>query len=137
MRKKDVHGETWPILGICQGLEVIAVLLNQNKLDVLDTIQLYGENRATKWTANHKNTLMWKDFPSQLITQMTTNPIGLHYHTYSIDLNTYKKIGSLNTFMRVIQTDTITHSDGTQQTFINAMEANNYPISAIMYHPEY
>lgn len=33
---KDVKNETWPIMGICQGLQVFAIILNDFKLDVLD-----------------------------------------------------------------------------------------------------
>lgn len=46
---KDVKGEDWPILGICQGLEVISVLFGEDDIQTLDEIVIYGESRPVNW----------------------------------------------------------------------------------------
>jgi len=59
--KKDEEDEEWPILGICQGLEVIAIALAGDTLDVLDTIVYYGTNRKVQWQIDDvaKESKMW------------------------------------------------------------------------------
>jgi len=52
---KDHKNETFPLMGICQGLQVFAIILNDYKLDVLDHIHIYGENRPVEWEMNHFN----------------------------------------------------------------------------------
>ena len=42
--KKDVLGETWPVLGICQGLEVVSLILSGD-VDTLDEVRIHGESR--------------------------------------------------------------------------------------------
>jgi gamma-glutamyl-gamma-aminobutyrate hydrolase PuuD len=49
MDKKDKIGESWPIIGICQGYQVIACVFNDDKLSVLDDISMFGDKRPVKW----------------------------------------------------------------------------------------
>ena len=46
---KDVRNEEFPILGICQGIEVIGVVQGNDDINVLDDVVIYGENRPVKW----------------------------------------------------------------------------------------
>ena len=41
LRKKDEKGEEWPIIGICQGYEVIGIINNEDKLSILDKVKIY------------------------------------------------------------------------------------------------
>jgi gamma-glutamyl-gamma-aminobutyrate hydrolase PuuD len=50
---KDVKEEEWPILGICQGLELISVLINDDKIETLDYIEIYGESRPVNWRVDN------------------------------------------------------------------------------------
>ena len=46
---KDIRKEDWPILGICQGLEVLSIIMAEDKLAVLDEIVIYGDNLPVTW----------------------------------------------------------------------------------------
>lgn len=50
---KDEKNEEWPILGICQGLEVISVILGEDDISTLDVIDIYGKNLPVKWEINN------------------------------------------------------------------------------------
>lgn len=56
---KEIKNEEWPILGICQGLEVISIILNDDNPDVLDKIFIYGQNRPIHWTVPYNETQLW------------------------------------------------------------------------------
>jgi gamma-glutamyl-gamma-aminobutyrate hydrolase PuuD len=49
---KDVKGEDWPVIGICQGIEVISLILGDDNLDTFDEVFIYGQNRPVNWVKN-------------------------------------------------------------------------------------
>ena len=64
---------------------------------------------------------------------MADQAIAFHYHTYGISSADYEAIPSLKSFFKVLSTDRT--EKGIK--FLTAMESYEYPIYAIMYHPEY
>jgi len=64
---------------------------------------------------------------------MQNQAITFHYHTYGVSVNDYNKLPALNRFFKVISTDVTEKGE----PFLTALEAHNYPIYALMYHPEY
>ena len=72
MFMKDVKNEEWPILGVCQGLEVISILFGEDKLETLDEIVMYGENRPIKWEISNvtEESVLWSTFPEYLVEEM-------------------------------------------------------------------
>lgn len=67
---------------------------------------------------------------------MSIDGVALHAHTYSVSLETFNEKPGLNRFMKITQTDVL-NKNGKNTTFIDAMEAKDYPIFCTMYHPEY
>ena len=63
---------------------------------------------------------------------MQSNGLVNHEHSYSVLLDTYNNTVGLNQLMKVTSIDTLGNL-----TFIDTMEAKNYPIYTSMYHPEY
>ncbi|MFN7880887.1 MAG: hypothetical protein ACK5NI_00070 [bacterium] len=49
MYMKDEKKEDWPILGICQGLEVISIILGDDDINTIEVIDIYGRNLPVKW----------------------------------------------------------------------------------------
>ena len=49
---KDVKNQVWPVLGICQGHEVISIFAAEDNTDVLDHIPYENVNRATHWAVH-------------------------------------------------------------------------------------
>jgi gamma-glutamyl-gamma-aminobutyrate hydrolase PuuD len=49
---KDAKDEDWPLIGICQGHEVISVILGQDNIDTLDEVIVFGKRPVGKWLVN-------------------------------------------------------------------------------------
>jgi gamma-glutamyl-gamma-aminobutyrate hydrolase PuuD len=99
---KDTRNQTWPVFGICQGLEVISVILGDHDLDTLTEIVIYGQNRPTQWQIKWSDTRMFKYFTQELAQKMTNIGLSLHAHTYSVDTESLKKKHHLREFMNII-----------------------------------
>jgi hypothetical protein len=76
---------------------------------------------------------MFAEFNEKLLTDMRNQAIVFHYHTYGIAVNDYNKLPALNRFFKVISTDVTAKGE----PYLAALEAFNYPIYALMDHPEY
>lgn len=141
--KKDKHGEDWPILGVCQGLEVVSVYQANDDINALDKIVIYGENRPINWTESTSNSAFFKEWPDEIKDQMEEEGLALHAHTYSTSMDTYWRTPGLRNEMLVTQTDiwhdekNVSGSPSQDVEFIAAMEHKRYPIYTSMYHPEY
>ena len=66
---------------------------------------------------------------------MTTLPIMIHNHEWSLTVDNYNKQDKLNKFMRIVSTSKAENKKETE--YVDSMEAYNYPIFGIMYHPEH
>lgn len=112
---KDVKNEEWPILGICQGLEVISLLYGEDNIETLDDIVIYGESRPIEWAIQNvtEESVLFSTFPQELIDAMEVQDIALHAHSYSISVETYENTVGLRENMKITQTDVWTRpSDG-------------------------
>lgn len=47
---KLIKNESWPLLGICQGLELISIMLGDNDINTLSKFKSYGSKRSVIWT---------------------------------------------------------------------------------------
>lgn len=91
--KKDRDGEEWPILGVCQGLEVVSVYQANDDIRALDKIVIYGDNRPINWTDNES--VFFKEWPEDLRENMEEEGLALHAHTYSTSMATYERTSGL------------------------------------------
>ena len=66
---KDKKGLNWPILGMCQGLQLFAYDAAHNMPfypNVLSPVTILWENRKVNWTMPAEKTNMWKSFPASV-----------------------------------------------------------------------
>lgn len=65
---KDVKRKNWPILGICQGLEVLSLIVGDDDPKVLGKFDIYGRNRPMHWTVKNvqKESRLFRSFPLEL-----------------------------------------------------------------------
>jgi len=104
---KDVKSEDWPVIGICQGHEVVSIILGEDKVDTLDAVVIYGENRPVEWVGDPQATNTFRTFPKGLTDRMASQGYAKHAHSYSISIDTYDKTPGLKSFMAVTSVDTL------------------------------
>jgi gamma-glutamyl-gamma-aminobutyrate hydrolase PuuD len=88
---KDEKKEDWPILGICQGLEVISIILGDDDINTIEIIDIYGRNLPIKWVDedSNKNSKFFSKFPQEIIEKMENTGLALHAHTFSVSVDTF------------------------------------------------
>jgi len=123
---------SWPIIGICQGFEVLHWLVNDDKYDTLTNVRIYRESRPYSWKVEPKReSILFKDFPRTILHKMGKEKLALHAHDWTVAKNTYSTSQKLASFFKILATDT---HNGTE--FVVAVEALKYPIYGVMNHPE-
>jgi len=89
---------------------------------------------AANWEVKDSSeSKMFKDFPPELIKSMHEKNLFLHIHKFAVTVDDFNKYDGLKKQMKIIQTGAFNKTT----TYINAMEAYNYPFFTIMSHPEY
>lgn len=74
---------------------------------------------------------MFSKFPEQVISNMETESYAYHAHDHVVAVETYDSSEALGNFFKILATDT---NEGLE--FVMAVEARNYPIAGVMFHPE-
>ncbi|XP_048122096.1 gamma-glutamyl hydrolase-like isoform X1 [Alosa alosa] len=74
---------------------------------------------------------LFKDFPPEVMTALATENITVNFHKWSISMENFTKSEELRNFYKILSTNT----DGNIE-FISTMEAYDYPIYGVQWHPE-
>lgn len=132
-RQKDEKGIDFPIIGICQGFELIHYLANEDRKDTLSDVKIYGESRPMKSQVDSlaKDSSLFEAFPEELLEMMQTENLLLHAHDWVVKTDTYRESKELRDFFHILATD-FEHG----QEFVVAVEGQHYPVSGVMFHPE-
>jgi len=82
--------------------------------------------------------LLFKDFPEELLEKMAARNLALHAHDWVISIDAYNRKQQLRDFYKILATDTFVDplKDDQVETFVMAVEAKDYPIAGVMFHPE-
>lgn len=88
--------------------------------------------RKTIWTDDAKDkSRLFSTFDEHLIEEMERDEIVLHLHDLGVLRSDYEST-PMKDFFIVSSVDYLN-----DQEYLTGMEAVNYPIFAVMYHPEY
>ena len=109
------------------------MILADDEPSALSKVFIYGGNRPVTWTVEPSTeSRMFRTFPANLTASMATEPYTNHEHSYSLSMETFNNTPGLNQMMKVTSIDKLGNI-----TFVDSMEAKNYPIYTCMFHPEY
>lgn len=128
-REANDRGDYFPVWGTCLGFQQMAQLIGNKK--VLSTTDIVGVALALDFTQDAADSRMFKGFPADSLHALATEPLTTNIHNYSVTMQTYEELESLNTFYQVLTTNTYKG-----KTFISTMEAYKYPFYGVQWHPE-
>ena len=62
--QKDRFGVTWPVFGICQGFEMLHLMVNQDRAETLSKDVIYAESRPIDWRVPRpQSSQLFRNFP--------------------------------------------------------------------------
>uniref|UniRef100_A0A3Q3G0E8 folate gamma-glutamyl hydrolase n=1 Tax=Labrus bergylta TaxID=56723 RepID=A0A3Q3G0E8_9LABR len=121
------RGDYFPVWGTCLGFEQLTVLTSgKNLLVNTNTSNIPLHLDFTNETADSR---LFKGFPAELMKDLASEPLTANVHKWSI--STHETNEELNNFYKVLSTNT----DGRVE-FVSTMEAYDYPIYGVQWHPE-
>ena len=151
-----------PLLGICQGFQVILQAFvdlyepkgpehdgpeedfrRQIRDGILSDTRMFGQFRTTKWTVENPGDLHFlKQIPKETVEYMATGQGQIHYHNWVVKLETFKECKSLTDFFHIVAVDDATPQGMNEEEckdfkeFVLIVEGKNHPINAWLTHPE-
>ncbi|XP_037312335.2 gamma-glutamyl hydrolase-like [Pungitius pungitius] len=123
------RGDYFPVWGTCLGYEQLAVLTSGE--DLLSRTNTSGVPLPLNLMEGAKGSRMFEGFPAELMEDLASEPLTANMHKWSVTLSTHKTNNQLNSFYKVLSTNT----DGTTE-FVSTVEAFDYPIYGTQWHPE-
>ena len=135
IRQKEQMGLLFPVFGICQGLEALSMLTSADNPAILQPIFYENTQRKITWNVSdpQTGTRMYRGFSQESLKMMAEQDIQFHYHGYGVRYQDYLSNRQMRNFFTVNAID-YDHAD---KPYVVSMEAKDYPIYAVMFHPEY
>ncbi|XP_027733217.1 gamma-glutamyl hydrolase-like [Vombatus ursinus] len=127
--KANKEGDYFPIWGTCLGFEELTVLTSGELL--LTLTKTSGIALPLNFTEAVSESRMFQNFPKDLLQAFATEPLTSNFHTWSLSLKNFTMNKKLSEFYNVLSTNTYEDVE-----FISTMEAYDYPVYGVQWHPE-
>ncbi|KAG7525661.1 gamma-glutamyl hydrolase-like [Solea senegalensis] len=122
-------GDYFPVWGTCLGLNMLSILTCGE--DFFSGTNTFGVLLPLTFTEDAKDSRLYSGFPDEIIKDLTNEPLSQHNHRWSLPLSSFNSNEKLKKFYKVLNTNT----DG-EVEFVSTVEAYDYPIYAVQWHPE-
>ncbi|XP_019383268.1 PREDICTED: gamma-glutamyl hydrolase [Gavialis gangeticus] len=122
-------GDYFPVWGTCLGFEELTYLTS-GKILLVQT-NTTGVALPLNFTSDAKDSRLFKNFPDELLRHLATEPLTANFHNWSLSKQNFTANSKLWKFYKVLTTNI--HNE---VEFISTMEAFEYPIYGVQWHPE-
>ncbi|XP_036623791.1 gamma-glutamyl hydrolase [Trichosurus vulpecula] len=127
--KANKEGDYFPIWGTCLGFEELTVLTSGKLL--LTQTNTDGVALPLNFTEDVTKSRMFQNLPKDLLDAFATEPLTSNFHRWSLSLKNFTMNKKLREFYKVLSTNTYEDIE-----FISTVEAYDYPIYGVQWHPE-
>lgn len=128
---ENKKGNVFPVWGTCLGLELLSYLTSGFSEAILQPIK--GSEHMLNVLKFIEKSVLFDDLNENLRSKLTSAPGILYFnHEDGLKLTSFRENRLMLNFWRVAATTTSPEGD----TFVSAMEAKDYPIFAVQFHPE-
>jgi len=128
LNDKGIH---YPLFGICQGHEIISMGVAGNH-EIIDYYRHPGQLDTVNILAAGKESRMFGGMIEEAAEFMRQERSVFYNHRFGFNMSLLEENEKLNNFFMI----TAKGADDNGKEFIAAMEAKEYPIFTVQYHPE-
>ncbi|XP_059282847.1 gamma-glutamyl hydrolase 1-like [Lycium ferocissimum] len=130
--EKNDAGEHFPLLAINLGFDLLMMIVSKDK-NILEKFSV--SNQATKLqfveTVNIEDTVFGR-FPPTLVKKLSKECLVLQNLKYGLSPEKFQANDDLSSFFIMLTTSTDTRN----RVYVSTLQAENYPITALQWHPE-
>lgn len=127
--KANDNGDYFPIWGTCLGFEQLTYLTSGELLLTLTKTE--NLSLPLNFSQDALKSKLFRNIPKELYNSLSRSPITANYHDWSLSFQNFTTNDKLKEFYNVLSTN----SDGKVE-FISTLEAYDYPIFGVQWHPE-
>jgi len=128
--KSNDAGEYFPVWGTCLGFELLAFLTN-NEVPNLKRCEANGIGLPLNPTEDFVNSRVLKEADSEMLVTLSTEDVTSNFHHWCLTMQNFTKY-DMGEFWNVISTN----EDMNGMEFISMIEAKDYPVYGVQFHPE-
>ncbi|XP_028414897.1 gamma-glutamyl hydrolase-like [Dendronephthya gigantea] len=125
------EGGYFPIMGMCLGHHILAMLVNGNTDDRVPT-DSQNMTAPLNLPENYRDSKLFRDIPQERLRIFNGTLITSHFHIFSFPIKLFQESKELKDFYRVLTTNI----DRRGVEFVSTMEARKYPFYSTQWHPE-
>ncbi|KAM4675454.1 gamma-glutamyl hydrolase-like isoform 2-T4 [Discoglossus pictus] len=120
----------FPVWGTCLGFQLLTALTTgQNLLSHTDANNISLPLDLTKEVSSSR---MFQEAPLEILQSLSSEKVTANFHHYGLTSKVFQENKKLSNFYRVMSTN----RDRNGVEFISTMEAHNFPIYGVQWHPE-
>uniref|UniRef100_UPI00358F6060 gamma-glutamyl hydrolase-like n=2 Tax=Myxine glutinosa TaxID=7769 RepID=UPI00358F6060 len=124
------RGDMFPLWGTCLGFEqLMTITASQNLLQHTDSDNL---SLPLEFVVDPASSRIFQHLPPDLIEALGTENITANFHSWSLTPKNYSMNNALEQMYRIVSLNT----DNNGIKFISSVEAYNYSIYGVQWHPE-
>ncbi|XP_073122755.1 gamma-glutamyl hydrolase 2-like isoform X2 [Henckelia pumila] len=130
--RKNEAGDTFPLLAICLGFELVTMMVSEDK-DVLEKFNARNQASTLQFAKNSDiNGTVFQRFPPCLLKRLSTECLVVQNHMYGISPGKFLKNKNLSGFFKILTTSV----DQDSKVYVSTVQASKYPVTAVQWHPE-
>jgi len=124
-------GDYFPILGHCQGFELLSLLVSQNQ-NILSRVDAENITLPLSFTPAAKGSRWIGRAPLNVVNILASEPVTMNNHMWSVTPSDFAANAGLSAFFRILSTN----QDRNGKQFISTMEGINFPVYGAQWHAE-
>ncbi|KAG8441187.1 hypothetical protein GDO86_006799 [Hymenochirus boettgeri] len=128
--ESTASGHYFPIWGTCMGFQLLTALTPG--MNLLSSTPSYNVSLPLNLTSHASSSKMFCNAPPGLLQVLSQEQVTANFHRFGITTQTFQANEKLNDFYHILSTN----RDDNGVEFVSTMEARNYPIYGVQWHPE-
>eukprot|EP00741_Cyanophora_paradoxa_P016303 tig00020911_g15742.t1 len=129
--KENKAGSYFPVWGTCNGFEALTVIVGQD-YGVLTQYDAENYTVPLQLAGAAKGSRLLRYAPPEVVEDLATLPITMNNHHFGVHPDDWAANGRLAEFFDIVSTNV----DRAGRTFISTIEAKQFPVYGVQWHPE-